>query len=132
MPPIPGLRFWNLSIKFDHSIIWKGLCLVLSYWRVTWISLLECFCKSFIFPVPLLLKEKILKWDFWKAFFKILHFQSLETMTQLLFKSLVQNEIQLKKLTEVSNYCKFISNIFGWDTVKIEIIRAKVQFSAWI
>ena len=36
----------------------------------------------------------------------------------------------MKKLTEVSNYSKF--NVFGWDTVKIGIIRAKFQFSVWI
>ena len=83
-------------------------------------------------PSTIVVKREDLEVGFLKSFFKILHFQSLETMTQLLFKSLVQNEIQLKKLTEVSNYCKFVSNIFGWDTVKIEIIRAKVQFSAWI
>ena len=39
----------------------------------------------------------------------------------------VGNESRLKKLTEVSNYGKFICNIFGWDTEKIGIIRAKVQ-----
>ena len=61
--------FRNPSINFDHGINWKGLCLVLSDWRVTWISLLECFCKSFIFLVPLLLKQKILKRDFWEVFF---------------------------------------------------------------
>ena len=33
---------------------------------------------------------------------------------------------------EVSNYGRFICNIFGWDTVKIGIIRAKVQISMWI
>ena len=82
-------------------------------------------------PSTIVVKREDLEEGFLKSFFKILHFQSLETMTQLLFKSLVQNETQLKKLTEVSNYCKFICNIFGWDTVKIEIIRAKVQFSAW-
>ena len=35
----------------------------------------------------------------------------------------------LKKLREVSNYGKFICNIFSWDPVKIGIIRAKVQIS---
>ena len=30
------------------------------------------------------------------------------------------------------NYGKFIRNIFGWNTVKIGIIRAKVQDSVWI
>ena len=38
----------------------------------------------------------------------------------------------LKKLTNVSNYGIFISNIFGWDTVKIGVIRVKVQFGVWI
>ena len=27
---------------------------------------------------------------------------------------------------QISNYGKFICNIFGWDTVKIDIIKAKV------
>ena len=53
-------------------------------------------------------------------------------MTQFLFKSRVGNETWLKKLTEVSNYGKFICNIFGWNTVKIGIIRDKIQFSVWI
>ena len=48
-------------------------------------------------------------------------------MTQL-----VGNESRLKKLTEVSNYGKFICNIFGWDTEKIEIIRVKLQITVWI
>ena len=50
-------------------------------------------------------------------------------MTQFLFKSRVGNETSLKKFTEVSNYGKFICNIFGWNTVKIGIIRAKVEVS---
>ena len=53
-------------------------------------------------------------------------------MTQFLFKPRVENETQLKKLTEVSNYGKFICSIFGCDTAKIEIIRAKVQYSVWV
>ena len=53
-------------------------------------------------------------------------------MTEFLFKSRVGNETRLKQLTEVSHYGKFICNIFGWDTVKIGIIRAKVQISMWI
>ena len=97
-------------------------------WRVTWISLLERCCKSFFSLVTLLLKQKILERDFWEVFSFILHFQSLGTMTQFLFKSRVGNETRLKKLTEVSNYVKFICNIFSWDTVKIGIIRANVQF----
>ena len=113
-------------MKFDHGINWKSLCLLLSDWRVTLISLLECFCNSFIFLVPLLLKQKILKADYWEVFL-ILHFQSLGTLTQFLFNSHARNETWLTKLTEVSNYGKFIFNIFGWDTVKIGIIRAKVD-----
>ena len=31
----------------------------------------------------------------------------------------------MKKSTEVSNYGKLICNVFGWDAVKIGIIRAK-------
>ena len=61
-----------------------------------------------------------------------MYFQSLGTMIQFLFRSCVKNETWLKKLTEVSNYGKYIFNIFCWDTVEIGIIRAKVQFSVWI
>ena len=53
-------------------------------------------------------------------------------MTQFLLKSCVGNETRLKKLTEVSNYAKFICIIFGWDNVKVGIIRVKVQVSVWI
>ena len=53
-------------------------------------------------------------------------------MTQFLLIFRAENESRLKKFTEVSNYGKFICIIFGWDTVKIGIIRAKVQFIVWI
>ena len=46
-------------------------------------------------------------------------------MTQFLFNSRIGNETWLKKLAEASNYGNLICNIFGWDTVKIGIIRAK-------
>ena len=38
----------------------------------------------------------------------------------------------MKKFTNVSNYGKFISNIFGRDTVKVGVITVKVQFGEWI
>ena len=41
-------------------------------------------------------------------------------MTKFLFKSRVGNENWLKKSAEFSSYGKFICNIFGWDTVKID------------
>ena len=85
-------------------------------------SLLEKFCKPFISLVPLLLKQKILKRNFLEVSFLILR-------SQFLFKSRVGNETRLMKLGQVSNYGKFICNIFSWDTVKIGIIRAKVQIS---
>ena len=78
------------------------------------------------------LKTEDLEEVFFKSFFSILHFHSLGTMTQFPFKFRVGNKIWLKKLTEVSNYGKFISNIFGCDSVKIGIIRAKAHFSVWI
>ena len=68
--------------------------------------------------------------EFLRSLFLILYFQSLGSMIQFLFKSCGGNETWLKKLTEVSNYSKF--NVFGWDTVKIGIIRAKFQFGVWI
>ena len=74
-------------------------------------------------------KTENLEEGFREVSFLILPFQSLGTMTQFLFKSRVGNKTRLKKLTEVSNYGKCICNIFEWDTVKIRIIRAKVQFS---
>ena len=74
----------------------------------------------------------MLKRNFSEDSIIILGFQLLGTMTQFSFKSRLGNEIRLKKLTAVLNHGKFICNIFGWDTVKIGIIRAKVQFSVWI
>ena len=79
-----------------------------------------------------MLKQEVLNGDFWEVFCLILCSQSLGIMTQLLFKSYVGNEIWLKKSTEVSNYGKFICNIFEWDTVKIRIVRAKAKFSVCI
>ena len=129
MAPKPRPRFLNRPINFDHEINWKGLCLVFSDWRVTWVSLLERFCKFFIFLVTLLSKQKISMRDFWEVSFLILRFQSLRIMAQFLFKSRVGNETSLNKLRKVSNYGKFIWFFFGWDTVKIGIVRAKVQDS---
>ena len=37
----------------------------------------------------------------------------------------------MKKITNVSNYGKFICNIFGRNTVKTGVTRVKVQFSEW-
>ena len=119
---------------FGHEINWQGLCLVFSDWRVTWIYLLEKFCKFFIFLVPLLLKQEILL-VFLGNFFLLVFFGSffLILCSQFFFKSWLGNETRLKKLREVLNYNKFIYNTFSWDTVNIEIInRAKVQFSVWL
>ena len=79
------------------------------------------------FPSDAAVKTENLKEEFLRSFFANLRFQSLRTMTQFL-----GNESRLKKLTEVSNYCKFICNIFGWDTERIGIIRAKVYIIVWI
>ena len=85
--------------------------------------------QVFYFPSNAVVKTGNLEEEFLKSFFSL---QSLETMTQFHFKSHVGNETRLKKLTEVSDFGKFICNIFVWDTVKIGIITAKVQFSIWI
>ena len=53
-------------------------------------------------------------------------------MTWFIFKSHRGDETWLVKFTSVSNYGKFICNIFGWDTVKVEVIRVKVQFRQWL
>ena len=53
LPQIPWLKFQNPSIKFAHGTNLKVLYLVLSDWRVKSISLLRCFCESFIFLVLL-------------------------------------------------------------------------------
>ena len=97
---------------------------MLSDWRVTWNSLLEKFCKSFIYLVPLLLKQKILL-EFLESLFSNFVFSvSLQISCK--------KETTLKKLREIWNYGKSICNVFSWDTVKIGIIiRAKVQFSVW-
>ena len=80
-------------------------------------------------PSTTVVKTQDLEEGFLRSFFSFLHFRSLGTMTQFLFKSRVGNETWFKKLTEVSNYGKFICNISGGDTVKVGIIRAKVVFS---
>ena len=48
-------------------------------------------------------------------------------MIHFLFKSRVGDETWLEIFAEVSNYGKFICNIFRWDSVKRGIIRAKVD-----
>ena len=48
------------------------------------------------------------------------------------FKSHRRDETCLKKFTNVLSYGKFIPNYFGWDIVKIGVIRVKVQFGEWI
>ena len=69
----------------------------------------------------MLFKSENLEGQFLEVSFLILCFQSLRIMTQFFFRS-----------TEIFNYGKFVSYIFGWDTVRIWIIRAKVKFSVWI
>ena len=59
--------------------------------------------------VLLLLKQKILKGDFWEVSFLILCFQLLGIMTR--FR--VGNEIWMKKSCEVSNYGK-LSAMVGY------------------
>ena len=77
LPQISWMRLWYPSIKFDYEITLKGFMkLVLLDWRVKQIPLLTSFSKSFIFLVPLLLKEKLLKNDFWEFSFLVLCFQT--------------------------------------------------------
>ena len=38
----------------------------------------------------------------------------------------------MKKFTNVLNLGKVICNIFGWDALKMEVIRVKVQFGEWV
>ena len=85
------------------------------------------------FPGNSVAKIENLVEGFLRSFFPNFAHSVIGTVTQCLFKCRVGNKTRLKKLTEVSNYGKFIWNIFGWDTVKRGvIIRAKVQFSVWI
>ena len=119
--------------SFDKVWPWNKLKgLVLSVIR------LKSYINFFIWKVlqvlyfPWKLKNKIWKRDFWEYCFQFLCFQSFGTMTRFFFKSRVENETWLDKLTEVSNYGKFICNNLDWGTVKIGIIGTKVQFSVWI
>ena len=88
---------------------------------------IRIFLQVFYLPSTTIVKIEHLQEGFLRSFILILHFQSLRTVTEFLFKSFVGKETWLKKLTEVSDYRKFICNIFGWDTVRIGIIRAKVD-----
>ena len=83
------------------------------------------FLQVLYFPCAAVVKTENLQERFLRSY-------ESEIMIQFLFKSCVGNETCLKKSTEVSNYGKFICNIFGWGTVEIVIIRAKVQFNLWI
>ena len=90
------------------------------------------FLQALYLPNITVVNTEDLGERFLRSVFLILHFQSLGTMNQFPFKSRVGSETWLKHLTEVSNYDQFICNIFGWDTVKIGVIRAKAQFSVRI
>ena len=76
------------------------------------------FLQVLYFPSTANVKIETLEEEFLRDFFLILSFPSLGIMTKFLFKSRVENESWLKQSAEVSNYRKFICNIFGWDTVK--------------
>ena len=85
------------------------------------------FSQFLYLPSTTVVKTEDLEERFLRSFFFILHFQSLGTMIQFLFKSRVGDETWLEIFAEVSNYGKFICNIFRWDSVKRGIIRAKVD-----
>ena len=93
----------------------------------TWISLLYCFCKFFIFLVPLLLKQNILKRDSWETFFFNFALSFIGNYDPVSLQILSRKWDLIE--TEVSNYDKFVCNIFGWDTVRIRVIRAKVDLT---
>ena len=82
------------------------------------------------FPSNAAVKTENLKEDFLRSFFSNFALPVIENYDPVCRKWKqveVGNESRLKKLTEVSNYRKFICNIFGWDIEKIGIIRAKIQ-----
>ena len=88
---------------------------------------IEMFLQVFYLPSTTVIKTRDLEGAFLRSFLKVLHLQLLVTTNQFLLKSFVGNETWLTKLTEVSNYRKFICNNFVWDIVQIWIIRAKVD-----
>ena len=77
------------------------------------------FLQVLYFPGITVVKKKILKVDLWEVSFLNWLFQPLGITTQFLFEPCVEN---------MSPGVIF----FGWNTVKIGIIRAKAQFSVWI
>ena len=119
MNPLPWLRFWNSSIKFDHEINWKGFVFDVIRLEGYMNFLIGMFLQVLYLPSTTAVNTKDLEERFLRSFFSILYFQLLGTMTKFVSKFRVRNELWLKKLTEVSNYVKFICHIFGWDIVKI-------------
>ena len=71
------------------------------------------FLQVLYFPSTAVVKTENLEEEFLRDFFLILSFPPLGIMTKFLFKSRVGNQNWLKKSAEVSNYAKFICNIFG-------------------
>ena len=120
------LRFWNPSRKFYHGINWNSLCLVFSDWRIIWIFLLEYFCKCFIFLIPLLLKQKILKRDLWELLFNFA-LSVIGNYDPVSLQISCRKWDPIKETDRGLNYGKFICNIFGRDPVKIGTFRAKVD-----
>ena len=83
------------------------------------------------FPSNALVKIEHLEEEFLRSFFSNFAFLLIGNYDPVSLQiSCIRNETRLKKLAE--NYGKFICNIFGWNTVKIWIIRVKIQVGVWI
>ena len=83
------------------------------------------------FPSNALVKIEHLEEEFLRSFFSSFALLAIGIYDPVSLQiSCIRNETRLKKLTE--NYGKFICNIFGWNTVKMWIIRAKIQVGVWI
>ena len=75
------------------------------------------FLQVSYIPITTVVKTEDYEEGFLRTFFNFA-FHSVSCI-QFLFKSREGDKTWLKKFAEVSNYGKFICNIFGWDIVKI-------------
>ena len=57
---------------------------------------------------------------------------NMVSINYFFWKSHREDETWLQIFENVSNCGKVICNSFGWDTLKIGVIRVKIQFGVWI
>ena len=93
----------------------------------TWISFIVMFLQVLYLPSTTVVKTEYLEQGFLRNFFFNFALSFIGNYDPVSLQILSKKWDLIE--TEVSNYDKFICNIFGWDTARIGVIRAKVDLT---